>query len=283
MPQENRPPEDEQPLARPIHKQQLARPVGAKQEEATQSEVAQQEAPLAEEEQVETRQTIEEQEKKGLVDRAMDKAREKGLLNESTVKKIREKGLVDKVDRVIDEASNRLESVAERAREKGLVDRANEAMGKLPVEQIRRFEAGVEIERAVEQVFDYVTNLQNLPEWAGSVIEVRDVERATPDRLYEGDRFTVVAKFLGRRFEATCEVTDYLVNRQFSFRSTGGPVPQEFIYAFEPTLEGTHLTQTVEAEPGTFFRLTGPLFEAAGKRQINTDLQTLKDLLEAEG
>ncbi len=78
-------------------------------------------------------------------------------------------------------------------------------------------------------------------------------------------------------------MTDYLSNRQFSFRSTGGPVSQEFTYTFEPTLEGTHLTQSVEAQPGAFFRLAGPLFEAAGRRQINNDLETLKDLLEARG
>jgi uncharacterized membrane protein len=213
----------------------------------------------------------------------VDKAREKGLVDESTVKKMREKGLVDKVDRVVDEARNHLGSVVERAREKGLVDKANEVMDKLPVEQIRRFEASVEIERAVEKVFDYVTDLENFPEWAGPVVEVRDVQRATPDRLQEGDRFTAVAKFLGRQFETPCEVTGYLANRQFSFRSTGGPVPQELTYAFEPTLEGTQLTQKVEAEPATFFRLTGALFEAASRRQINNDLQTLKDLLEAEG
>jgi hypothetical protein len=78
-------------------------------------------------------------------------------------------------------------------------------------------------------------------------------------------------------------VTGYLANRQFSFRSTGGPAPQEFTYTFEPTLEGTHLTQSVEAQPGASFRLAGPLFEAAGRRQINNDLETLKDLLEARG
>ena len=269
MPEENRPPEDEQPLARPVREQQLARPVSTEQEEATQAEVAQQEATPAEEEQVETRQTEEEREEKGLVEKAVNKAREKGL--------------VDKVGTVVGGARNQLESVVERAREKGLVDKANEAMDKLPIEQIRRFEASVEIERVVEKVFGYVTDLENFPEWAGPVIEVRDVQRATPDRLGEGDKFTAVAKFLGRRFETPCEVTDCLANRQFSFRSTGGPVPQEFTYAFEPTLEGTHLTQSVKAEPGTFFRLTGPLFEAVGRRQINNDLQTLKDLLEAEG
>jgi uncharacterized membrane protein len=175
--------------------------------------------------------------------------------------------LVDKADEAIDKA-------------KEVIDKAT---NRLPDGQIMRFEASVEIERPVEKVFGYVTDLENLPEWAGPVVGVRDVQRATPDRLRQGDKFTVVAKFLGRRFETPCEVTDYLSNRQFSFRSTGGPVPQEFTYTFEPTLEGTHLTQSVEAEPGTFFRLTGPLFEAAGRRQINNDLETLKDLLEAQG
>ncbi len=231
MPEKNRPPEDEQPLARPVHEQQLARPVGGEQEEASQARVAQQEAPRAEEEQ-KAHQAEEGREEKGLVGKAMDK---------------------------VDEVTDRL------------------------ADRIRHFEASVEIERPVENVFDYVTDLENLSEWAGPVIEVRDVQKATPERLREGDKFTAVAKFLGRRFETPCEVTDYLSNRQFSFRSTGGPVPQEFTYTFEPTLEGTHLTQSVEAEPGTFFRLTGPLFEAAGRRQINNDLKTLKDLLEAQG
>ena len=260
MPEENRPPEDEQPLARPVHEQQLARPVSAEQEEAAQAEREQQEARRTQEERGEARQAEEEQE---------------------------EKGLVEKVDRVVDEARDKLESVVKMAREKGLVDKASqaidEARNKLPDAQTMHFEASVEIARPVEQVFDYVTDLENLPEWTGPVVEVRDVQKATPEqRLRAGDRFTAVAKFLGRRFETPCEVTDYLSNRQFSFRSTGGPVPQEFTYTFEPTLEGMRLTQSVEAEPGTFFRLTGPLFEAAGRRQINNDLETLKDLLEAE-
>src|ERR687885_255880 len=228
MPEENRPPEDEQPLARPVHEQQLARPVSAEQEEAAQAEREQQEA----------RRTQ-----------------------------------VERVDRVVDEARDKLESVVKKAREKGLMDKASqaidEARNKLPDAQTMHFEASVEIARPVERVFSYVTDLENFPEWTGPVVEVRDVQKATPEqRLRAGDRFTAVAKFLGRRFETPCEVTDYLSNRQFSFRSTGGPVPQEFTYTFEPTLEGMRLTQSVEAEPGTFFRLTGPLFEAAGRRQI---------------
>jgi hypothetical protein len=43
------------------------------------------------------------------------------------------------------------------------------------------------------------------------------------------------------------------------------------------------LSQVAEGEPGGFFRLVGPLLEAAGSRQFRADLENLKDLLEAQG
>jgi hypothetical protein len=43
------------------------------------------------------------------------------------------------------------------------------------------------------------------------------------------------------------------------------------------------LTQVTEGEPGGFFRLVGPVLEMAGRRQFRTDLENLKDLLEAQG
>lgn len=43
------------------------------------------------------------------------------------------------------------------------------------------------------------------------------------------------------------------------------------------------MTQVVEGEQGGFFRLAGPLLERAGRRQFKADLETLKDLLEAQG
>jgi hypothetical protein len=43
------------------------------------------------------------------------------------------------------------------------------------------------------------------------------------------------------------------------------------------------MTQVVEGELGGFFSLAGPLLERAGRRQFRVDLETLKDLLEAQG
>ena len=98
MPEENRPPEDEQPLAEPVDEQRLARPVGTEQEEAKGAEGEQQEVSHVE----------EGQEQKGLINKAIDTARERGLVNETTVKKVRETGLVDKAKGAIDKARNKL-------------------------------------------------------------------------------------------------------------------------------------------------------------------------------
>jgi hypothetical protein len=110
------------------------------------------------------------------------------------------------------------------------------------------------------------------------------VQKEGPGALVEGDKFTTVSKFLGRRFETPFEVTAHEPNRLHSHKSTGGPLPQEYTSTFEEVAGGgTRMTQVVEGEPGGFFSLAGPLLERAGRRQFRADLETLKDLLEAQG
>ncbi len=141
-----------------------------------------------------------------------------------------------------------------------------------------RVEESIEINRPVEEVFDYVVNPENLPEWSGLAIEVKDA----PGPLREGDAFTVVGKFLGRQFETPYERTSYESPRRYTDRAAGGPIPdQDWTYTFEEVSGGTRLTRVAEGEPGGFFKLAEPLIERALKRQVRTDLETLKDLLEA--
>jgi ligand-binding SRPBCC domain-containing protein len=143
-------------------------------------------------------------------------------------------------------------------------------------------EESVVINRPPEEVFDYVANRENLPEWSAPI---QEVQKETQGSLVEeGARFTTVAKFLGRRFETPFEVSVHEPPRRHTDRSTGGPFPQEFTHIFEEVEGGgTRLTEVTDAEPGGFFRLAGPLLEIAGRRQFRADLETLKDLLEAQG
>ncbi len=142
-----------------------------------------------------------------------------------------------------------------------------------------RIEESVEINLPPEVVFDYVANPENLPVWSSLVLEV---QKEAQGELREGDRYTSVAKFLGRRFETPMEVTAHEPPRRHSDRSTGGPFEQEYTFVLEETVGGgTRLTQVAEGEPGGFFRLVGPLLETAGRRQFRADLGNLEDLLEA--
>jgi hypothetical protein len=51
----------------------------------------------------------------------------------------------------------------------------------------------------------------------------------------------------------------------------------------EDSFGRTRINQSAELESEGFFRLAGPLLERAIKRQFRNDLQTLEDVLEAQG
>ena len=108
MSEENRSTARDWPLARPVNEPQLARPVSGEPEEAGRAEEEQQQAPRAAEQEESTRAEEAQPEsasaeggqgEKGLIDRAVDEARERGLVSGQTADEIREKskGFIEKV------------------------------------------------------------------------------------------------------------------------------------------------------------------------------------------
>jgi uncharacterized membrane protein len=139
------------------------------------------------------------------------------------------------------------------------------------------------INQPVQKVFNYVADTRTLPQWSGPAVEVRDIQQDTLGELGEGDEFTAIHKFLGQRVEEHVEVTAYEPNRHVRHWSTGGPMPIEVNYIFEEVPgAGTRLTVSLDTQPEGFFKLIGPVFRSAVKRTVRNDLQTLKDVLEAQ-
>jgi uncharacterized membrane protein len=144
-----------------------------------------------------------------------------------------------------------------------------------------RMEESVEIARPVEDVYAFLANIDSFSQWSGTVV---DANRPATDALGVGHTFTLAQKFLGRRFDSPCEVTALEPNRRFGYRTIGRvPLPFSFDFTLEPSGSGTRVDVVVEGEPGSFVNLAGPLFERAGRRQLNHDLETMKDILEAGG
>jgi uncharacterized membrane protein len=142
-----------------------------------------------------------------------------------------------------------------------------------------RVEESIEINRTLEEVFNYVSDVGNFPEWTAHTLEVR---KEIPGPPQQSDRFILAIKSVGRRFETPYERTSYEPNRRYTDRAVGGPIPnQRWDYTFQEIPGGTRLTRTVEAEAGGLLKLLEPLQKRAAERQLRKDLKTLKDLLEA--
>jgi dehydrogenase/reductase SDR family protein 12 len=142
-----------------------------------------------------------------------------------------------------------------------------------------RVEESIEINRPLEEVFNYVSNVGNFPEWTAHTLEVRKDTAGPPQ---QSDRFTLAIKSVGRRFETPYERTSYEPNRRYTDRAVGGPIPnQRWDYTFHEVPSGTRLTRAVEAESAGLLKLLEPLQKRTVQRQLRTDLKTLKDVLEA--
>jgi uncharacterized membrane protein len=134
----------------------------------------------------------------------------------------------------------------------------------------------VEIDRPVEEVFAYLTDVSRLPEWQSSA-ESAEIE----GELREGARIREVRTFMGRRAASTLEVIEYELPRRFSLRVVEGPIR----YSVEHTLEAldgrTRVTFVGRGETKGVPRLMQGAVRRAVERQFVKDLEAFKRTLEA--
>jgi uncharacterized protein YndB with AHSA1/START domain len=142
-----------------------------------------------------------------------------------------------------------------------------------------RIEINLVINRPVEEVFDFVSNSENLPRWRSTSLEVK---KTSAGPIGVGSTFRGHFTFLGRQFDGNVVVTAHEANHVFVSKMAEGPFPLETGYTLQAAENGTHITFTVEGEPGGFFKLAEPLVVSLAKRSYEADLHNLKDLLEAQ-
>lgn len=141
-----------------------------------------------------------------------------------------------------------------------------------------RVEISSMIKRPVEDVFAVLSNVENNPKWSSAALEAK---QTSPGPIGVGTTARFVGKFLGRRIESDSVITEFEANRKFSFESKSGPFPIKGSNTVEQIEGGTRVTATFDVEPGGFFKLAEPLVISMAKRQLQGDLDNLKDLMEA--
>jgi uncharacterized membrane protein len=147
------------------------------------------------------------------------------------------------------------------------------------VASMPREERSIVINRPVDEVFAYVVDPRNNTMWNSWIVECH----VTSDGpVGVGTTCRSVGKFLGKTVEADAVITECVPNERGSIRTTSGPITLTGSRIVEPANGGTRFTQTLEIDfKGLFGRLAEPLVTRAGIRQLEADLETLKDLLES--
>ena len=131
-----------------------------------------------------------------------------------------------------------------------------------------RAELTIEIARTPEDVFAYLTDVSNVPDWQSGV-----KSSTLRDGHIEESR-----SLFGKEFHTTLEIVKREEPRVFALRAVGGPVPFSVRHELEPADGGTRLTVIAEGDVPGF---AAGLLAKGAERQFRKDFERLKKILES--
>ena len=137
----------------------------------------------------------------------------------------------------------------------------------------------ITINRPINEVFAYVSTLENGPKWQPELSEVR---RITKGPLKIGTQFSSSRIIMGQKMETSIEFVAYEPNRKYVIKSITGAMPFEQTTRFESTTEGTKLTTKIELHPGGDMAQAEPMLAESLRQEMETDFDGLKKLLESK-
>lgn len=139
-------------------------------------------------------------------------------------------------------------------------------------------ETSIVINRPVEEVFEYVTTAEKIPEWAPSVIEARQIP---PGPTAVGTRIVQTVKVPLSKTEATWEVIAFEPNSLCRFRADSSYFTGEVTFMVEVAEGGTKFTSHDKGSPRGLLRLLEPLLYRSYRNGRKQYLATIKQNLES--
>jgi uncharacterized membrane protein len=136
----------------------------------------------------------------------------------------------------------------------------------------------VEIARPIDEVFAYMTDLDELPRWLDGVKEVKAL---SPDPKAIGSQVCHTNEFMGATFESIFEVLEWEDNECTIFKVISGPLRGQSTQRFEPVgPSSTRVTIEVDGDGTGPLKLGNFIAKRAAQRQVDRSLENVKELLE---
>jgi uncharacterized membrane protein len=139
-----------------------------------------------------------------------------------------------------------------------------------------RIDFTLEVERAAQEVFDYLTDLARLPEWQSSAVESH-----ADGPLTEGVRIAERRRILGREVESELEVTAFEPPCRLTLKSLRGPIRFTVDHQLVENGGSTLVNVVAEAQPGTLMKLAEPLLTRTAEEELRKDFDRMKEIVES--
>lgn len=135
----------------------------------------------------------------------------------------------------------------------------------------------VMIQRPIDEVFAFVTNLENETRWQP---EIQSVTLEGP--LQQGSTFREVRTTWGRRYEWHFRITEFDPPHRITIATISGTLPYQGSRLFMAVPGGTQVTEEGELQTSGWLRLLDPLLAWLARKPLAVAYQNLKALLENE-
>jgi len=141
-------------------------------------------------------------------------------------------------------------------------------------------EEALVIDRPRSEVFAFATDPANVPVYSSNLVEF---EKTSEGPVGKGTTYRGVAKVAGRSLAWTSEVAEFEEGRHWVNRSVESPMAWEIDVAYEDAAGGTRITwrQDTANFGGFFGKLADPLVTRMYAKDVRSNLEKLKELLEA--
>jgi carbon monoxide dehydrogenase subunit G len=133
------------------------------------------------------------------------------------------------------------------------------------------------IERPLEEVFDFMADLDKLPLWLDGC---RKAWSPDGDGRSVGARIIHEDEFMGQTFEAKFDVVEWEENKRAVFEAVAGPFRGTSEEIFEGDGDGTIVVIRVRGEPAGFLKAIGFMAKRQAQAQLERSLDNLKRVLE---
>jgi uncharacterized protein YndB with AHSA1/START domain len=142
-----------------------------------------------------------------------------------------------------------------------------------------RAESEIQIDRPVDEVFEFMTDAGKVPMWMTSVIESR---QSPAGRIGVGTEYEHTVKFLGKRFTTRARTTECVPPRRLVFVAMDRRFEMEATVTLEPQGSGTGVREIIRGDARGFFKVAEPVLVRAVQRHLEGSFADLKDLVESQ-